>query len=565
METRANYLLIGAFSLAGFLGMLGFFLWFANLHLDRQFAYYDIEFDSVAGLGNASDVRFAGFPVGQVVDIGLSPDDTGQVRVRIEVDAGTPIRIDSRATIEAQGVTGVSYVGISAGTPAAPILAEVSPLEIPEVEAGQSALQSLTQDAPLIVTEALGLVQELRETFGEENQSRIRAILDNTERSSAVLSRTLEDFSRISGTVSDFAREIDRFNTTIDTLTRDASGVFTAAGTALAQVGTLTEEARGVISQGSATLARAEEAAATARDYITEELDPTTEQLRRSAAGIEERVAALGDRAEGLIDSYSGTGPAALALLGTAETTLGSVDLAARRVETLMADGAEPLVAELRMATSDATTVLRGLSDTAETDLPEIVRNVREATEITATLARKVAADLTSASGRIDGLTQSAEATLDTVRRTFDRANETLAGFDEALRTGDAALSAAEATFTGADRIVNEEAAAVADQLRTTLDELARAVGTVAGELPAVVTDLRSASQAAERSFVRIDDTVTRSARPVQEFTTAALPQYGRLAVEIRSLISSLESLVQQIQRDPSRFLLDPRAPEFTR
>ncbi len=47
METRANYVLIGAFALAGMLGILAFFLWFARVELDQQFAYYDVNFPSV--------------------------------------------------------------------------------------------------------------------------------------------------------------------------------------------------------------------------------------------------------------------------------------------------------------------------------------------------------------------------------------------------------------------------------------------------------------------------------------------------------------------------------------
>ena len=53
METRANYVLIGAFTLAGILGTLGFILWLAKVQVDRQFAYYDIRFESVSGLGAA--------------------------------------------------------------------------------------------------------------------------------------------------------------------------------------------------------------------------------------------------------------------------------------------------------------------------------------------------------------------------------------------------------------------------------------------------------------------------------------------------------------------------------
>lgn len=92
METRASYVLIGAFTLAGILGMLGFFIWLANMQLDRQYADYDILFDNVSGLGTASDVRFNGVSVGQVTAIALYELDPSKVAVRIQIDADTPIK-----------------------------------------------------------------------------------------------------------------------------------------------------------------------------------------------------------------------------------------------------------------------------------------------------------------------------------------------------------------------------------------------------------------------------------------------------------------------------------------
>jgi phospholipid/cholesterol/gamma-HCH transport system substrate-binding protein len=109
METRANFVLIGAFTLFGILGSLGFFLWLAKVEVDRQYAYYDILFTDVSGLGDAGDVRYNGLPVGQVVRLSLDRDDPGKVRVRIEIDAATPVKTDTIATLELQGVTGVSY------------------------------------------------------------------------------------------------------------------------------------------------------------------------------------------------------------------------------------------------------------------------------------------------------------------------------------------------------------------------------------------------------------------------------------------------------------------------
>lgn len=140
METRANHILIGLFTLAGIVGSIALLLWFARVELDQQFAYYDVRFSSVSGLSEASDVRFAGLPVGQVVNVRLSPDRDGTVLVRLEVDASTPVRSDSIATIESQGVTGVSFVGISAGRPDTGLLVPTSDTPVPQITAGQSVL-----------------------------------------------------------------------------------------------------------------------------------------------------------------------------------------------------------------------------------------------------------------------------------------------------------------------------------------------------------------------------------------------------------------------------------------
>ena len=579
METRANYILIGAFALAGFLGIFAFFLWFANIQLDRQYAYYDVDFATVSGLSDASDVRFAGLPVGQVVDVRLSPQDDGRVRVRVEVDAATPVRTDSVATIEAQGVTGVSYVGITAGTPDAQLLAVASPDDVPMIAAGQSVLQSLSQDAPEILAETLEVVRELRQLIGGENQQRVQNILENVEESSASFAQALEDFSAVSGTVSNFAHEIDRFNTTLDGLTKDASGMLEAVETTLASITALSEDARRVLAQGSDTLVQAETTIATADRYITEELGPATVQLNRSLAEIETRFASLTESATGLMSTYSETGETATqrltearetleatnALIARIDQTLTSVDAAAQRLDGLIAEGAEPLIAELRVATTEATSVIKLIGDTAETDLPAILGEIRSAAETASSVVKTVGADLSSASGRLDDLALSSGETLESARVTFANANETLSAINAALDTGDRALKAAESAFQGADRLMNQEIAEIAERLRATLAELEGTVGKVAEEIPLVAEDLRAASRSAETAFAQIEGAVDQSAPAFREFAATALPQYGRLAAETRTLIDNLDTLVEQIRRDPSRFFLDPRAPEYRR
>ena len=84
----------------------------------------------------------------------------------------TPVRTDSVATIESQGVTGVSFVGISAGTPEAERLLRGADGSVPEIPAGQSVLQTLSEDAPALLQESLDTVRELNAVLGGENRGR---------------------------------------------------------------------------------------------------------------------------------------------------------------------------------------------------------------------------------------------------------------------------------------------------------------------------------------------------------------------------------------------------------
>ena len=82
METKANFVLIGAFTLAGIIGALAFLLWLAKVQVDRQYAYYEVLFDSVSGLSEAAGVDYNGLPVGQVVSLKIDPENPSAGYVR---------------------------------------------------------------------------------------------------------------------------------------------------------------------------------------------------------------------------------------------------------------------------------------------------------------------------------------------------------------------------------------------------------------------------------------------------------------------------------------------------
>src|SRR5215218_4441444 len=123
METRANYALIGVFTLAVIAAAFGFVYWFSGGDRGQSKQSIRVVFSgSVSGLSKGSAALFNGLRVGEVTDIGLFPDDPRRVTSIIQVEASTPIRADTRARLEYQGLTGVAQIALTGGEAGAPPL-----------------------------------------------------------------------------------------------------------------------------------------------------------------------------------------------------------------------------------------------------------------------------------------------------------------------------------------------------------------------------------------------------------------------------------------------------------
>ena len=69
METRSNYVMVGAVTVALLAATLLFIVWLAGLS-NKATKCYDIYFaQGVGGLNKGSNVSFSGVPVGQVTKI----------------------------------------------------------------------------------------------------------------------------------------------------------------------------------------------------------------------------------------------------------------------------------------------------------------------------------------------------------------------------------------------------------------------------------------------------------------------------------------------------------------
>src|SRR3569833_2273453 len=111
METKANYVAVGAFVLACVIGLVVTILWLAGIQYSQEYAYYQANFKgSITGLGKGTVARYNGIEVGRVTNLDFDPLDPKTVIVTMQVQPNLIIREDSVASIDSQGFTGGAYV-----------------------------------------------------------------------------------------------------------------------------------------------------------------------------------------------------------------------------------------------------------------------------------------------------------------------------------------------------------------------------------------------------------------------------------------------------------------------
>src|SRR6478752_6274637 len=116
METRAPFVVVGAFVLAAIAAVFGFVYWLHNTAGLGPRTTYHVQFDgSVPGLGVGAAVLFNGIRVGEVTDLALAPDNPRRVNAAISVSSTTPVRPDTKVGLEFQGLTGVPVIALEGG------------------------------------------------------------------------------------------------------------------------------------------------------------------------------------------------------------------------------------------------------------------------------------------------------------------------------------------------------------------------------------------------------------------------------------------------------------------
>jgi phospholipid/cholesterol/gamma-HCH transport system substrate-binding protein len=198
METKANYVVTGLFTIAVIVGAFGFLYWFqrAGDH-GHESAYRVVFAGSVAGLSTGADVTFNGIRVGQVSGLTLDAQDPRKVVAMLKLQGAVPVRADTKAGLAFQGLTGLAEVSLTGGSSTAEPLAGQSG-EPPTLYADASATADVTQQARDVLSKIDGMVAE-NETALHVSLHNIQTVTDTLAQNSQRLDKVMAGLQNLTG------------------------------------------------------------------------------------------------------------------------------------------------------------------------------------------------------------------------------------------------------------------------------------------------------------------------------------------------------------------------------
>jgi len=186
MRTKTQKIRVGLFvAITGVLVTV-ILITFAGMRFWQGYDRYKILFDgSVIGLDQGALVYLNGIKVGSVETLEVAEKDLRKVLITIAVNGGTPIRTDTRATLQYAGITGLKIVDLRGGTSSSPPLPPGS-----TIAPGDTLLDRLASQAEELAEQSTELMERANRIAQKlEGIDEVVANLTETSRSLELLVR----------------------------------------------------------------------------------------------------------------------------------------------------------------------------------------------------------------------------------------------------------------------------------------------------------------------------------------------------------------------------------------
>lgn len=290
METRANYIVIGAFMMATLFGAFAFIYWLAATAESRQNVFLKIIFPApVTGLPVGGQVLFNGIKIGDVSALDFDQSNPKVVIATTRVKPDTPLRKDTVATLNFTGLTGVAYVDLNGGSLDAPLLLKPDSEIVPVIKAERSLFDDIVDGARDVLARADSTMKTV-DTFLKDNSPVVASTLKNVETFSAALASNSDGVSDFMASISSATTAFVKLSTRMETLVQEGERILAAVPsddvTAIVQNFSTFSNSLGDASSGIKLLMADAQGAA-------KELQTFTERLNTGLQDVEKLVEAI--------------------------------------------------------------------------------------------------------------------------------------------------------------------------------------------------------------------------------------------------------------------------------
>jgi len=538
METRANYVLIGIFTLAVIAGGFMFVLWFTGLGKTTQHKALDVVFTgSVSGLSRGSLTTFNGLRVGEVISVDFMPNDPTRVRAHVEIDERTPVNSETSARLEFQGLTGVAQLALSGGSAGAAPLAP-GPNGGPSViYAERSDFQNLLENAQRISAKADDVLSKVAKLV-DDNRDAVTDTLHNADKFSQALADNSDGVKNFLASVSDLGQKIGPLSDKLQGLSTDLDNLVRAVDL---------DKVRDVVGNVDAFTA----SLANNRGNV--------ESVLADAASLAKRLNASSEKLDGALDNLSKFS----ATLADNKANIDSLLTDAAALAKRLGGTSERLDAALDR--------INTLAKSIDPDkISDVVGNVDS---FTSTLAKNKAnidgllTDAASLAKRLNGTSEKLDAALDQINgiaKSLDRTK--IAGVVDDIA---AVVDTIKANRGNIDRTLKDAAELVAklDNSADQLDGLMRSVQSFVGspDTKGAVAQIGDAANSVRRLAENLDQRTKDIAAGLVRFSGSGLREYEALAIEGRRAVTDIDHLVRSLDRNPSQIIwgAKPSVPEY--
>ncbi|MDP1632957.1 MAG: MlaD family protein [Caulobacter sp.] len=300
MERNANYVLVGIASLVLFIGMVVFIAWIARLQFNQDYDDYDILFiGPVRGLSQGGEVHFNGIKVGEVTSLTLDKRDPNRVIARSRITSSVPIRVDSYATLEPQGITGINYVQITAGTPTLKLLKDTVPAgEIPVIKTQGSALSDLLEGGGTVLTRTIEALDRINHVLSDDNVKTLSATFSDIQ----AITAEARERKAIIADAQKALQSIDGAATEIAALSASTKGLVDGDGKrTLAQLNSAAAELKAATQDARRMMGKLEGPTAEFADTGLPQLTQAIISLQTTAQSLDRLVADVEQNPQGVV------------------------------------------------------------------------------------------------------------------------------------------------------------------------------------------------------------------------------------------------------------------------